>query len=351
MKKFFGTPYDVTDFVTEGKIDYLAGLTDELEKTAHVPSRDEVEEMPNSDFALVLYHPHLGFMKKYATNEKYATKLNIKLLLDNQRKYPDEIVKTAAHYLARAARNYRLSVPDELQKLAEGTHITNIVDLDGLDETAWHLKQKQFTKTAVAPEYALPEKHKYPIQTAELVKKAMAYFEKNATRFTPLDALNFVAHVKKAAIKHNIPIENSLIAKYASLTSRSFNSDMKHLLQIRKSYVLEKDAAVYDELYQKSKELGVIKTAECLEQVDRRLGINKLWNTKLENPFLSVLGHTKEANCSMHKGKKVYRHQLKKAAESIVDPATLTDLNGEDGLAVFESLPTPIKDKITERIK
>lgn len=83
-KKFAGMAYDVTDFVSEGKIDYLVNLTkgdsDELTKTAHVPSREEAEQLPGEDFALVLYHPHIGFLKKYATGDKYITKLNMKLL-------------------------------------------------------------------------------------------------------------------------------------------------------------------------------------------------------------------------------------------------------------------------------
>jgi len=354
-KRFLGVPYDVTDFVTNGQIDYLMNLTkgdsDELEKTAHIPSRDEVEAMPNNEFALILYHPHSGFMKKYAMNDRYGTKLNIKLLLDNQHKYPDEIVKTAAYYLARTARSFRLPIDEELKKLASGTHVTNIVDLDSLDELAWHKKQEHHTKHAAAVEYALPDKKKYPIHTAELVKKAMMYFNEHESKFTPLESIKFASQVKLAAIKHKIPYTNTILEKYASVTSKTFNDDMKGLIRARKRYVSEDNASVYDELLEKSASLGVIKTAEYLETIDKKFGLNRLWNRDIESPYLSVLGHTKEANCSMHKGKKIYKHQLKKAAEAIVDQETLKELDGPDGLAIFESLPTPIKNKIGDNIQ
>jgi len=56
--------YDLSDFVAEGKIDYLAALAkndpDELEKNAHVASADEKEVLPSDEFALVLYHRKSG---------------------------------------------------------------------------------------------------------------------------------------------------------------------------------------------------------------------------------------------------------------------------------------------------
>lgn len=354
MKKFAGMSYDVTDLVSEGKINYLVNLVkgdpDELTKTAHIPSKDELEGMSSNDFALVLYHPQIGFLKKYAVHDKYITKLNMKIFQDNHEHYPDEIAKTAAYYLAKAAKNFRIEIPEPIQKLAEGKHITNIVDLDVMDKTAWHNKQAGHTKQASEVEYALPEKKKYPIHTAELVKKAVAYFNQHAMRFEPMEALQFAARVKTAAQKHSVPFENTILAKYASLTATSFNDDMKHLVRARRRYVSAEDKGIYDELLEKSASFGVIKTAEYLEKIDRKLGIHRQWNSAVEDPFLTVLGHVKEATCKMHNGKKVYKHQLKKAAEAIVDADTLKDLEGPDGLEVFDSLPTPIKNKITKNI-
>ena len=48
--------------------------------------------------------------------------------------------------------------------------------------------------------------------------------------------------------------------------------------------------------------------------------------------------------------KKIKKSMLKKAAENVVDAETLRELNGPDGLAVFESLPRPVREKITKNI-
>lgn len=351
-KKFAGMAYDVTDFVSEGKIDYLVTLTkgdsDELTKTAHVPSREEAEQLPGEDFALVLFHPHVGFLKKYATGDKYITKLNMKLFEDNCSQYPDEISKTAAFYLSKAAKHFRLETSSTLQKLAEGKHVSNVVDLSLLNEKDWAVKQESFEKTA-SVEYALPEKRKYPISTKEHVKTAVAYFQEHANKFSPLDAMTFASRVKTAAETLAVPFEDTMIDKYASLTSSKFNEDYKHHIGMRKGFVSAEDAGVYDELLEKSAKLGVIKTASYLEKVDSKLGISDQWNHGVADPYISILGMKKEGNCS-HKGKKIKASMLKKAAENVVDADTLKDLEGPDGIAVFESLPLPLRDKIAKNI-
>ena len=351
-QKFAGMAYDVTDFVSEGKIDYLVTITkndpDELTKTAHVPSREEAEQLPGENFALVLFHPHVGFLKKYATGDKYITKLNMKLFADNYDKYPDEISKTAAFYLTKAAKHFSIEVPEQIEKLGSGKHISNVVDLSMLDEKAWHTKQESMIKIADA-DYALPDKHKYPIDSKEHVKLAVDYFEENATKFSPLDAIVYAGRVKTAADKTAVSYTDTMIEKYASLTSSKFNDDYKYHINMRKKLVKEDEANVYDELLEKSAKLGVIKTAEYLEKIDTTLGVNDQWGHKLADPYISVIGMKKEASCS-YKGKKVKASMLKKAAENVVDADTLKDLEGPDGIAVFESLPTPIKDKITKNL-
>jgi hypothetical protein len=353
MKKFAGMSYDITDYVAEGKVDYLVALTkgdsDELTKTAHIPSRDEIENIPNDQFAVILYHPQLGMMRKFAMTDKYVTKLNMKLFMDNQNRYPDEIAKTAAFHFVKAAKNFNVPVSPELKKLAEGKHETNIVPLDEIDEMAWEKKSQSMVKKASEEHFALPDKKKYPINTEEQVKTAVMYFSEHAHKFKPMDAITYAMHTKLAADKFSIDYSDTELAKYASLTGDSFNPDMRAHLMLRKGFVPEEDRGVYDELMQKRAKFGTIKTAEYLEKVDRKLGIDHLWGTPIEDPYISVLGMRKFASCS-YKGKTIKHSMLKKAAQGIVDKDTLTDLTGPDGIVVFESLPDPIKQKIINNI-
>ena len=353
MKKFVGLSYDVSDLVSEGQIDYLVNLTkddpDELTKTAHIPSKEEIDEMPNEDFALVLYHSHAGFLKKFATHDKYVTKINMKILEKNHQKYPDEISKTAAHYLQKAAQHFKLSFPEDLKKLAEGKHVTNIVDLDAINQVSWAKKESKLTKAAEIKEFALPQKNKYPIGTPDMVTRAVEYFEKNAHRFSPIDAIEYAFRTKKAAVKHNVTVDGTNIEKYASRTGSYFNKDYRAHIRSRKGFVSEDDASVYDELVKGARNYGVVKTAEYLEKVDRQFSIHPLWGSNLEDPYMAVLGMRKEAEC-LHKGKKIRKSMLKKAAENVVDEETLKELQGPDGIAIFESLPTPLKDKIVKNL-
>lgn len=353
MKKFAGISYDVTDLLSDGRIEYLVTLTkddpDDLIKTAHIPSKDEVQAMPTDNFALVLYHPQVGFLKKFACHDRYVTKLNMKIFGDTHEQYPDEITKTAAYYLVKAAQHFKLAIPPELKKLAAGKHITNIVDLDDVDKTSWHKKSSSHTKTAEPKEFALPDNRRYPLDNSTLVATAVEYFEKHATQLSPKDALEYASNTILAAERHGVDVEDTTVEKYASLTSSIFNDHYKEYIRARKGYVLEEDREVYDDLIKSAEKFGVVKTAELLEEVDRKLGVSYEWGRGVMDPYLSVLGLKKEASCS-HKGKKIKASMLKKAAEGIVDSSTLRELDGPEGIEVFESLPSPIKDKIANNI-
>ncbi|MFA6295591.1 MAG: hypothetical protein WC666_04210 [Candidatus Paceibacterota bacterium] len=346
MKKLANQLFDVTDMVTSGKIEYLVGVTkgkDELVKNAHIPSLEEVEDMPDSQFALVLYHPHMGKMKKLAMSDKYLTELNMNIFEDRVDSLPEQVVKIAAYYLCKAAKHYKLAVPEKIKKYAEEKALSNYVNLSEVKATP-----APQVKTAEKVSYALG--NKYPLSNAGLVKKAMSYFADHGKRFNPENAIEFAANVKVAADKMNVSYVGTAIEKYASLTAESFNKQYEIAIRARKSFVLEEDRQAYDELIAKSAELGVIKTAEILEKLDRASGAYRQWNVGLVDPYLSVLG-VKEEKLTKHAGRTIKAADFKKLSSGIVDDATLADLQGPDGLDVFDSLPTPVKNKLVKELQ
>ena len=347
MKKLANQLYDVTDMVTSGKVDFLIEVTkgkDELVKNAHIPSLEEVEDMPDSQFALVLYHPHLGKMKKLAMSDKYLTELNMNIFEDKVDSLPEQVVKVAAYHLCKAAKHYKLAVPEKLQKYAEEKAATNWINIADIKVTpAPQVKTASHEKVA----YALG--NKYPINTAELVKKAMVYFAEHGSRLSPMNAIEYATNVKVAADKLHVSYKGTVIEKYASLTADAFNKHYKEAIRARKGYVQEEDRQAYDELVTKSAELGVIKTAEILEKLDRESGAHRKWNTDILDPFLSVLG-TVEERFVKQAGYQIKAADFKKLSSGIVDDATLAELQGPDGLDVFESLPTPVKNKLAKEL-
>lgn len=347
MKNLLGMSFDITDAVTAGEIEYLTTLTngrEDLVKNAHVASVDEVEDMPEENFALILYHPHNGLLKKYAMTDRYITELNIKMLKDKANSLPDEIVNTAASHLEKAAYHFKLAFPEELKGRKTSSRIVNLTSIDKL---AWHKKQAVLKKNAEMI-YALPDKKKYPLNNESLVKTAMQYFDEHANRFSLIDALEFTINTKAAAIKFNLPLSEKM-QKYASVDTATLNPDFKRHLSIRKSYATEEYSAVYDQLNEKLANIPLIKVARVLEEIDKDAGLSKFWSRGIEDPIFSVYALKKEA-CTMHKGKKVTKACLKKLATDVIDETTLKDLQGEEGLIIFDSLPTPIKDKLIKLI-
>lgn len=354
MKKFANYPIDVTDMIIEGNIEYLSKITNGIEeqiKEAHVPSLEELIERPNEDFALILYHPHLGEMKKLATYDKPLTEINTKIFLDKVSELPDEIAKVAGHYLYKAAKYFKLKIPAELAKFASANVKSNRVDVTEINELQYVSKVakagKPQTKTS---SFALPKQNKYPLDDANLIKAAVAYFDRYCNQFTPSQRLEYAGNVKTAADKFSINISSTNIEKYAQLDAAHFADDFARHISIRQSYVGDTYKLAYAELLEKSAELGVAKTATVLERLDKKANINRLWDTCIADPASAVYGFETPKFIKVA-GMNVTANDLKKIAEhpdaeKYIDSQTKAALTSDEGLDIFESLPSPIKDQL-----
>jgi hypothetical protein len=353
MKKFAIYPIDVTDMVLEGKIEYLSKITSNLDeqiKEAHIPSLEELLDKPTEDFALVLYHPQFGEMKKLATYDKSLTEINMAIFLDKMKELPEEINKVAGHYLCKAAKYFKINIPDEIVKYATAKTHSNRVNITEINELNYLTKTAQLAKKANAASYALPKQEKYPLDNADLVKTAVAYFERYLSQFTPSQRLEYAENVKIVANKHNIDIVDTNIQKYAYLNSSEFSKQFPDHIAIRQSYVSEDDKLAYAELLEKSSELGVTKTASLLEKLDKHANINRLWDVCITDPVLAVHGE-KETMFVKHGNLNITDVDLKamtehKDIDKYIDASTKNDLLTDEGLDIFESLPSPIKDKL-----
>lgn len=350
MKKLATLQYDVTDLVTAGKIEYLIEVTkgkDELVKNAHIPSLEEAEELPDEQFALILYHPHIGKMKKLAMTDKYLTELNMRIFEDKLDSLPESVVKVAAYHLAKAARFYKLTIPASIKKYAEHKPTSNWVNIAEVVPTQ--------VKTANEDvKFALG--NRYPIHTPQLVKKAMTYFSENWKRFSPLNAFEYAINVKTAADRFGVDYKDTRIEKYAHIQPNVLNKTFRAAVAARKGYAKEEDRAAFDDLIKEAENLGTIKTAEVLEALDRATGLNHEWNKSIEDPIFTVFEAAAPhfiklaAPGSPYNGIEINLESLRKLPDGAVDSETLKDLKGPEGLDVFESLPTPVKVKIAKSL-
>jgi hypothetical protein len=349
--------YDVVDEITLGQIEKIAGLRlDYSPDDIHVPTSAEMQELPSSDVAIQLYHPSTGFTNKYACFSPGLTQLNIQLLLDKEEILPDEICKTAAFFLARAARNQGVPVVAELDRLA-GTEklASNIVELSVIDETTYAKKTILHSqKIASVKTWALPAKKRYPLDTAEDLEKAASYFAHHYRNFETGDRIEFALNTCKVASVLDVDLEGP-ITKYANLDLGQFNDNFERHVAMRKDYVVDADdKVIYDELLEKHAELGVVTSARALEAIDNHYGLTNLWDTKLADPITATCSFAKEAEVEID-GQYVNQSQLTsllgKDVSGWIDDQTKTELGGDDGLDILKSLPEPTREGLMSEME
>ena len=93
----------------------------EVVKTAQMLSTGELDELPDSTFALVLMNGDAR-LRKYACVDAGGTQVNVDYFLLHRHKLPLEAQKTAAVNLQTACGWYGLEVPEELEKVALGVN-------------------------------------------------------------------------------------------------------------------------------------------------------------------------------------------------------------------------------------
>ncbi|MBC8548946.1 MAG: hypothetical protein H8D23_04785 [Candidatus Brocadiales bacterium] len=128
-----------------------------MAKTASVHSADERDLLDDQETALVLYHPRIGELKKFACDTKGVTEININLLASHMDELPDEVIKTAANNLGYVASHLGVDVPEELQVYQTNEWVDPYIDVTHLNKVAFYQKlqdnapEEEVVKVAEAP--------------------------------------------------------------------------------------------------------------------------------------------------------------------------------------------------------
>jgi hypothetical protein len=368
MNKFLHMLYDITDEATSGDIQKLAEFIDEANispsaKNSKIPSLEETDKMSSDNFSLNLFVSGVGEIKKFANYSSDLTELNIAMLLKNHKQIPDEICKIAAYNLSRAAKRYDLAFPSELEKHVSDNPPATLLNVSDVNEINYMRKLAKARDAEALSKrtnaFALPGRKRYPLTDESYIKTACVYFEKYQDEFKAIDKLAFCQNTNNAGKKEGVAIEGAL-AKYANLNTDTFNQNFKFHVKSRQ-YLLEgkKEAVdIYDELLEKSAELGPGKTLEALEAVDREYKISKYWGSRIEEPLLSVFEPMKKVASIEYDGKTITADSLSSGLRGqqdlagIIDEYTHTELTAgtKESLDIFESLPMPVKDALAEKI-
>lgn len=361
MKKLASIPLDITDELLAGDAELIAGLVERLPdsiKTASIPSAQEQAELPDREVALILFHPHLGEMKKFAMNTPELCEVNMILLDEKKAQLPDELVKIAANNLGRTALRLGLDIPEGLRTHVGSRKCSPVVDLTGINKTAFYRKlkiaetmQKEASVAGLDDlAFALPAERKYPIHDESHIKLAISYFDQYYLDMEPENRLRFAINTAYAANREKVDYSSSHIDKYAHLSPYKYNDDVEHHINMRERYTSdETQKAACRSLAEKCRRIGVLKTASEIAKLDEEVGATRAYGHTLVDPLLAALGNSKVAMREVD-DRIVTQDMINKALDGdgkdYVDSYTATELRGDEGIDVFASLPEPIRHNL-----
>ena len=354
--KIFNKNFDITDEVTSGNIEKVAELVssmDESVRNAFIPSLEEAATRKDDDFALVLFDKKNGFRHKYAYYNKDLTQLNINLLSQKVNDMPDELIKTAATHLKKAAVHYKVEFPENLENYVDEFITDNTVDVNAIDKKAYYLKLEEHKEKPVNVVYALPDDKKYPIHTEELTKQAFQYFKNYARELDVQDRVTYAKNLFPKLAEYNIE-PTALMDKLAHIDTKSFNPDFAHHIRSRTTMTHDETTKeAYLALLTKTAEWEPIKIASVLNKIDKNINLHYYYDTKVEEPVAATLGMKKEAMYEIDDrvlSETAYNSLVSKDLSGWVDSGTAEALKGEEGVDVFRSLPSPIREGILSEL-
>jgi hypothetical protein len=354
--KLLNKRYDITDEVTSGNVEKVAELVSSMDdsiKQAFIPSIEETSERNQDDFALILFDKRNGFRHKYAHYNKELTTLNTQLLSQKIDEFPDEIIKTAATHLKRASVHFKVDFPENLEPFVDDLLGSNTVDVNAIDKKAYYQKLEEHKEVPTEVEYALVEKQKYPIHTEGLAKKAFVYFKDYARELEVPDRIEYAKNLLPKLAEFKIE-PTALIEKLAHIDVKSFNPDFAHHIRSRSTMTHNSETKeAYAALLEKTAEWSPIEVATAMDKIDRNVNLHYQYDRKIEEPVSATLGMKKEALYEIDDkvlSETEYNGLVGKDLSSWIDGDTQEALKNEDGVDVFRSLPSPIREGILSEL-
>jgi hypothetical protein len=134
MKKIASMNLDVVDHVLND-VEKLATLVNDLSddaKTAYVPSFEEQQDMPDRKFGLILWNSSMGGVNKFAMYSKDLVELNLAFLSDKKDSMPEEVLKIAGANLTKAASDYELDIPENLEEYKSNVYVDNRLNTEDI---------------------------------------------------------------------------------------------------------------------------------------------------------------------------------------------------------------------------
>ena len=363
MKTLESKIIDIFDDVNLG--DTLQKIASKLPsdvRSGALPTIEDRDDYDDTQFALSIFTKTAGKINKFPINTRINTALSNEYFDLNHHKLPHEAQKIAATYIKTACDRYGIEATESVKVASEKYPIMTNIFFENQD-----LKPggKLVTKEAQAVDsdyyYALTKQagdgsvnRKYAMPNQEYLNKAVAYFDKYASKFSPEDRHQFASNVVKRAVELGVEVDSDNIQKYAGL---NYNGCVGDYLSVRRK--LLEDHPQYtdalDKLAAYQPTTDPVTFAKVLHELDKKAGIDKYYDKYLADPYLSTFGTetTKTASYVYNEdGILLTEDDLKKTANDKYATiknyfgSTLADGLKKEGSAAFVALPKDAKDVI-----
>lgn len=341
-------------------------------KSTKLMTKEARAALPLDSFALVMVTQDGQLHPKFPVHSVGDTWMSLRSFEKNAHKLPLIMQETAAVHLEKAARLWSgkdNAVIPLIRKLAKqnpsvsSNFVTVTNDMEYLEDTVDKATEKFAEKVAnlSSEDFALvvDGKGKYPLHNTECIKKACDWFDENRTGLQPKLRHEFANNLIKAASKHNYVVTTDSVFKYANYEGYADNFPV--MIQVRKNYVVDDtELHLLNDVLEKSAELHPTKCAALLEVVDKRLGLDKYWDTQFADPYESVFAMSKLADYSYSSDagsvdgndlrSYVKREKFRESLESYMSKDIIDEL-AQNPVEVFSSLPKPEKDLVMSLMK
>lgn len=189
---------------------------------------------------------------------------------------------------------------------------------------------------------------RYPLDHHLQVKQANAYFTEWGDHFTPADRHEFAVNlVKRASV---LGVEVSEAARKHGSETYAPLEEIKVALDLRKialpEDMVEKGAAVLDQLFEKIVELPPEMFALALQEFDKLAGLQHLYDEAIDDPFYVTFGQAKHADFSetlgnLHVTEADIRYLANRRLGLVKGTFTeeLAEAFRKDPLGIYKSLP------------
>lgn len=368
-------------------------------------SPEELELLPDNDFALILVDTNGNITRKYPRADVDNAIVSALYLIDSASKLPYKAAAIAASNLLEVIDSKQFKYPAKLKnEIREG-----LWNLEQLEPSA-----KSLGNIYRAPKSSLEEdlrkgqgdaikseksaraklsdsdfvyvfekngsKHRmFPVDSVENIIKTASYFKENCTQLPYEHRHKFAKVLRDKVIEKGLKFDTTAISKYASTEW----SPVVELSVLNRISLLEKisidknektaeyevnfnggkdklaSIVAYKKLLETAGKCEIDSFSETLHRIDKLAGLTSQYGKNILNPYSSTYAeqrsfYTKEASETIsYAGKTISADQIKKfdfsKVAEIIDDFTAKELKS-DPINVFNSLPVPYKSVIVDAI-